>query len=170
MSKNVKQEVLRAPAIVQRRRRGCNAAGRGLTSRGPLRINWKGMKCQACFHHSETVKNPTSSSSSSPSRQLVAHQTFSPLTSRPRQPPTAMTKLLSSVQSFALQCIPDISMQNKSPSLATGALMRQLAASLCVAKQSVYFIWTMACPSAMFCKDPNRALGVMQVLWFDGAE
>lgn len=31
-------------------------AGRGLTSYGPLHINWKGMKCQACFHHSETVK------------------------------------------------------------------------------------------------------------------
>lgn len=31
-------------------------AGRGLISCGPLHINWKGMKCQACFHHSETVK------------------------------------------------------------------------------------------------------------------
>ena len=31
-------------------------ADRGLTSRRWLRISWKGMKCQACFHHSETVK------------------------------------------------------------------------------------------------------------------
>lgn len=81
-----------------------------------------------------------------------------------------MTKLLSGVQSFALQCSPDISMQNKSPSLATGALMRRLVVSSCVAKQSVYFIWTMACQRAAFCADPNRALGVMQVFRFDGAE
>lgn len=57
-------------------------AGRGLTSWSPLHINWKGMKCQACFHHSKTVRTlppPSSScSSSSSSHQLVTPQTCSP--------------------------------------------------------------------------------------------
>lgn len=51
-------------------------AGRGLTSCSPHHINWKGMKCQACFHHSETVKTLPPPSSSS--HQPVTPQTFSP--------------------------------------------------------------------------------------------
>ncbi len=37
-------------------------AERGLNSCSPRRINWKGMKCQACSHRRETVEPPPSHS------------------------------------------------------------------------------------------------------------
>lgn len=46
--------------------------------------------------------------------------------------------------------------------------MRRLTVSLRVAKQSVYFIWTMACQCAAFCRDPKSAVGVTQVFRFEG--
>lgn len=74
---------------MQERRRRHQKAGRGLTSCGPLHINWKGMKCQACFHHSETVKPlpppppPPSSFSFS-----FSHQPVTPQNLLPTSPPT----------------------------------------------------------------------------------
>lgn len=158
---------------MQQQGRGFKKADRGLTSRSWLRINWKGMKCQACFRHSETVKTlpppPSYPPSSSSSRQLVTHQTVSPLTSRPWQPPTAMTKLLSSVQRFALQSSPDISMQNKTSSLATGSANETARRVFTCCQTVCLLFWTMACQCAAFCWDPKRALGVTQVFRFEGS-
>ena len=81
--------------------------GRGLTSCSPLHINWKGMKCQACFHHSETVKTrpPPPPTNHSPLKPSPPHH---PHASHSQQPPTAMTKLFSSLPRFA---VPDKNLQ-----------------------------------------------------------
>ncbi len=88
-------------------------AGRGLTSCSPLHINWKGMKCQACFHHSETVKTlpPPPPTNQSPLKPSPPHH---PHASHSQQPPTAMTKLFSSLPRFAL---PDKNLQRSPDSV-----------------------------------------------------
>lgn len=123
-------------------------AGRGLTSCSPLHINWKGMKCQACFHHSETVKTlpPPPPTNQSPLKPSPPHH---PHTSHSQQPPTAMTKLFSSLPRFAspdknLQRSPDSVRKHTQPSSS-------LDASLPPPRKYVFFFTNLASVKMALC-------------------
>lgn len=123
----VKQEVLGRTGYCATVETKYQKAGRGLTSCSTLHINWKGMKCQACFHHSETVKTlpPPPPTNQSPLKPSPPHH---PHASHSQQPPTAMTKLFSSLPRFAL---PDKNLQRSLESVRSTLSLPCLLLPLC---------------------------------------
>lgn len=103
-------------------------ANRGLNSHSPHRINWKGIKCQACSHHSKTVKTlpPPNPSHSHPPPH-------------PQQPPTAVTKLFPSLPRFAS---PDKNLQRSPDSVHKHAasLVSQRLCAATLKKMGLLFL------------------------------
>lgn len=102
-------------------------AGRGLNSCSPHRINWKGMKCQACSHRSETVET------------LPPHIPPTVIHPPPQQPPTAVTKLFPSLPRFAS---PDKNLQRSPDSVHKHAasLVSQRLCAATLKKMGLLFL------------------------------